>query len=209
MAYVRAWIRTVVGGLLAWGGLVTVGNFWIIAHTQTAIYSDLHQVRPHKYGLVLGTSPKLRDGKDSAFFDQRIAAAALLYQHGKVKHLVLSGTHDRQYYNEPLAMKKALVKLGIPAAVITLDIEGTNTLAAIKRTKKILAIQEMTIITQRFHGYRALYISRHCDIPAWVFAADDASHFSFTRTSFRELLARVKALIDLHVLQKHLLDNDE
>ena len=206
MVYVRAWIKTVLEGLLALGGLVMVWNFWVAARTQTAIYNDIRQVCPSKYGLVLGTSPKHRDGTASGFFDKRVAAAALLYQHGKIKHLVLSGTHDRQYYNEPLAMKKALVKLGIPAAAITLDIEGDSTLASIKRIKKTLGVQEMVIVTQRFHGYRALYVSYHCGIKALVFAAGDDRHASLTRALFRETLARVKALIDLHVLQKHCID---
>ncbi|MEM9417281.1 MAG: ElyC/SanA/YdcF family protein [Bacteroidota bacterium] len=183
-------------------------NLWVIVHTQKALYSSLKQIRPTKYGLVLGTSPRCLNGTVSTLFDKRVATAAWLYQQGKVEHLVLSGTHDRHYYNEPLAMKKILVKQGIPAEAITLDIEGTNTLASIRRAKKILGIKEMVIITQRFHGYRALYISHCCNVKASVFAAGDVAHPIFTRTSFRELLARVKVLIDLHVLHKHRSNSD-
>lgn len=203
MAYVRAWTKTMLGGLLAGGVLVMGCNFWIIAHTQAKVYSALQQVPPSKYGLVLGTSPKRIDGVASVFFDRRVEAAALLYQHGKVQYLVLSGAHDRQYYNEPVAMQKALVKLGVPEEAISLDIEGANTLASIKQAKKFLGNYPLTIITQRFHGYRALYISRYCGLNALVFAAKDTGPFVLTRTLLREFLARVKVLIDLHVLQKH------
>jgi len=203
MAARKTWIKAILGGLLVVVSLLITCNLWVILHTQTAIYSDLQQVGTSPYGLVLGTSPRRIDGTASPFFDKRIETAALLYRQGKVKHLVLSGTHDRQYYNEPLVMKNVLLKLGVPAAAITLDIEGTNTLASIGRAKTILGIQEMIIITQRFHGYRALYTSRQCGVKALVFAAGDAAHPIFTRNSFRELLARVKVLIDLHVLRKH------
>ena len=209
MKHIRRWVRLVLTGLWISMGLITVCNLWIVIHTKAGIGSDLQQVSPRPYGLVLGTSPKQLNGAASAFFGKRVAAAALLYQHGKVKKLILSGTHDRQYYNEPLAMKEALVKLGVPEEAITLDIEGTNTLASITRAKTVLGIQEMIIITQRFHGYRALYISRHCGINASVFAAGEAASSVFSRTLLRELLARVKALIDLHVLQKHRFNNDE
>ena len=40
-------------GLLTLGGLVMVCNFWVAARTQTAIYNDIRQVCPSKYGLVL------------------------------------------------------------------------------------------------------------------------------------------------------------
>jgi SanA protein len=152
---------------------------------------------------VLGTSPTHVNGTSNAFFNKRIEAAASLYQHGKVKLLVLSGTHDRQYYNEPIAMQRALVKLGVPNKAMILDMKGENTLASVKRVKALCGAHKLTIITQRFHGYRALYISRYCGIPALVFAAEDATPFAMIRIWLRESLARVKALIDLHVLHQH------
>lgn len=152
---------------------------------------------------MLGTSPKRVDGSASAFFNKSIEAAASLYQHGKVQLLVLSGTHDLQYYNEPIAMRQAMVKLGVPTKAIILDMKGKNTLASIKRVKALCGAHKMTIITQLFHGYRALYISQCCGIDALVFVEKDATPFALNRTLLRECLARVKALIDLHVLHRH------
>ena len=199
----QVWTKTALGGLLVLLGLIIACNFWVIVHTQEGVYSDIQQVRAQVYGLVLGTSPKRVDGTASAFFNKRIEAAASLYQHGKVQLLVLSGTHDRQYYNEPIAMQTALVKLGVPKKAIILDMKGANTLASIKRVKALCGAHKLIIITQRFHGYRALYISRCCGINALVFVGKDAMPFALTRTLLRECLARVKALIDLHILQKH------
>ncbi len=204
MTKLRLWVILILGGLLVLAGLVIVCSAWIIYRTQSAIYNDLQQVSPSTYGLVLGTSPKRTDGVASVFFNKRIEAAALLYKQGKVQYLILSGTHDRQYYNEPVAMQKALLKRGVPQEAILLDIEGNNTLASIKRAKKVFGLNKLTIITQRFHGYRAMYISHCCGVKAFVFAAENAGPFAITRTLIRELLARVKVLIDLHVLQKHL-----
>ena len=203
MTHLQLWTKTALGGLLVLLGLIIACNFWVIVHTQEGVYSDIQQVRAQVYGLVLGTSPKRVDGTANASFNKRIEAAASLYQHGKVQTLVLSGTHDRQYYNEPIAMRKALVKLGVPKNSMILDMKGSNTLASIKRVKEICGAHKLTIITQRFHGYRALYISRCCGISALVFVEEDATPFAFTRTLLREFLARVKVLIDLHVLHLH------
>lgn len=201
--HLQVWAKTTLGGLLVSLGLVIACNFWIITHTQEAIYSDIQQVSTQVYGLVLGTSPKRVDGTSSAFFNKRVEAAAVLYLHDKVQYLILSGTHDRQYYNEPIAMQAALVKLGVPKKATILDMQGTNTLESIKNAKALCGVNELTIITQHFHGYRALYISQYCGINALVFMEETTTPFTLTRTRLRECLARVKALIDLHVLQKH------
>jgi SanA protein len=203
MAYVRLWTRTALGGLLLLLGMVVACNSWMIVHTQEGVYNDIQQVHAQYYGLVLGTSPKRVDGTASAFFNKRIAAAASLYQNGKVQVLVLSGTCDRQYYNEPLAMQAALVKLGVPPEAMILDMQGRNTLASIKHVKALCGPHKLIIITQRFHGYRALYISQCCGINALVFVEGDAAPFALTRTLLREYFARVKALIDLHMLHEH------
>ncbi len=203
MTHLQLWTKITLGGLLVLLGMIIACNFWVVAHTQRGIYSNIQQVHAQTYGLVLGTSPKRVDGRVSAFFNKRIEAAALLYEHGKVQYLMLSGTHDRQYYNEPIAMQEALVKLGVPKKATILDMEGKNTLASIKRAKALYGVNELTIITQRFHGYRALYISRYCGINTLVFVEEPTMPVAITRTLLREYLARVKALIDLHILQKH------
>ncbi len=203
MTHLQVWTKITLGGLLVLLGMIIACNFWITAHTQKGIYSDIQQVQAQTYGLVLGTSPKRADGTVSAFFNKRIEAAALLYQHGKVQYLILSGTYDRQYYNEPIAMQVALVKLGVPKKATILDMRGKNTLASIKRAKALYGVNALTIITQRFHGYRALYISRYCGIDTLVFVEEAVIPVALTRTLLREYLARVKALIDLHILQKH------
>lgn len=203
MMHLQVWKKITLDVLVVLLGLLLACNCWIITHTQKSIYSDMQQVNAQVYGLVLGTSPKRVDGTSSAFFNKRMEAAALLYLHDKVQYLILSGTYDRQYYNEPIAMQAALAKLGVPKKATILDMQGKNTLESIKNAKAIYGVKKLTIITQHFHGYRALYISQQCGINALVFMEETATPFTLTRTWLRECLARVKALIDLHVLQKH------
>jgi SanA protein len=203
MIHLKVWEKTTLGVLLILLGLVFACNYWIITRTQEAIYSDIQQINAQVYGLVLGTSPKRVGGISNAFFNKRMEAAAVLYLHDKVQYLILSGTHDRQYYNEPIAMQAALVKLGVPKKATILDMQGKNTLESIKNAKALCGINKLTIITQHFHGYRALYISQHFGINALVFMEETTIPFTLTRTWLRECLARVKTLIDLHILQRH------
>lgn len=202
MAYTRTICKAILIGLGGIGGAIFCGNVWVISVPSAAMYKTHHEIPSNQYALVLGTSPKTRDGMSNPFFDGRIKASAQLYEHQKAHFLLLSGSHDRQYYNEPLAMKASLLKLKVPSAAIFLDTKGDNTLAAIKNVKNHWNINQITIVTQQIYAYRALYISQCCDLQAVIFIADGNTHF-FSRAWLREILARIKALIDLHILRKH------
>gem|GEM_PF-4345032 len=97
--------------------------------------------------------------------------AAELYKQGKIVHFIVSGDNRTRYYNEPLEMQKALVKLGVPIAAITLDYAGLRTLDSIVRCKEIFGQDNITIITQPFHSYRALFISDYYDVNAVALVA--------------------------------------
>ena len=98
-------------------------------------------------------------GSPNPFFEKRIETAAELYRIGKIDHFILSGDNRSMYYNEPMAMLKALLKKGVPASAITLDYAGLRTLDSIVRCKQIFGQNKIIIITQPFHSYRALFIS--------------------------------------------------
>jgi SanA protein len=150
--------------------------------------------------LVLGTSNKLRNGSANPYFENRIKAAAQLYREGKVIHFILSGDNRSKYYNEPLRMKKALVSLGVPDSAITLDNAGLRTLDSIVRTKEIFGQDKITIITQPFHSYRALFISNFYKIDAVALVTQNSTNEASLKVYLREYFARTKAILDLYIL---------
>src|SRR3546814_19303808 len=104
--------------------VILLGNRWVINSTDAYIYKDWALMPDNEVGVVLGTSKYLENGKPSPEFRGRIAAAAELYQNGKIKHLIVSGANPDQNYNEPRAMRRELVKVGIPARPIPKDVAG-------------------------------------------------------------------------------------
>jgi SanA protein len=52
-------------------------------------------VEPENAGLVLGTSQLLRGRFRNRYFRNRIAAAAVLFESGKAKYLIVSGNQAR------------------------------------------------------------------------------------------------------------------
>jgi len=179
---------------------VVASNIWVVWSTSDKVFSDYRLLPDNTVALVLGTSNKLTDGSPNPYFENRIKTAASLYKGGKVTHFLLSGDNRSKYYNEPMEMKKALVKQGVPDSVITLDYAGLRTLDSIVRSKEIFGQDKITIITQPFHCNRALFISRFYHIDAVAIQAVEPSPEAMVKVYVREYFARTKAIIDLYVL---------
>jgi SanA protein len=193
--------RFVLWGVVLMIVIVCACNIWIVKSTEGRVYSDLTLLPEHRIALVLGTSYRSVGGGPNPFFQKRIEMAATLYSLGKIDHFILSGDNSSRYYNEPVEMKKALIRQGVPASAITLDYAGLRTLDSVVRSKKIFGQNKITIITQPFHNYRALFISRYYDMDAVAMVADDPAFEQTFKVRFREYLARTKAVLDLYIFK--------
>lgn len=182
-------------GILAINGMIK-------STTAKRIYDSTDNLPEVDVALVLGTSPKLVDGARNLFFEFRMDAAAELFKSGKIKHLLVSGANPSIHYNEPDAMRDALVKRDVPFDAITLDYAGLRTLDSIVRAKHIFGQDRLIIVTQEFHLHRSLYLADHEGIDAVGFEATKVPFNYAKRVYWRELLARVKAFIDLNITDK-------
>ena len=189
--------------MLAFSSMVFIllCNFWVVYFTRQYNFFSIESLPSNDVALVLGTSRSTEKGKENLFFKYRMEATAHLFKEGKIKYIILSGNNDSQYYNEPLDMKKALLSLGVPENVMTLDYAGFRTFDSIVRCKKVFNQDDFTIISQNFHNARALYIARHEGINAISFAAQDVPDGYSLRTLVREYLARPKAVLDVHIFR--------
>ncbi|WP_296623035.1 ElyC/SanA/YdcF family protein [Marivirga sp.] len=179
-------------------------NVFIISKTSTYIYEDINEIPEKEIALVLGTSKRNMKGEANSFFDNRMDAAAELFHKGKVKSLLLSGDNRTRYYNEPNDMKKSLMEKGVPESAISIDTAGLSTIESVYRCSEIFNHQDVAIITQEFHAFRALYISQYYEMDAIAFPAAEVPVYSSTRVTIREFFARPKALLDLYVLKSYL-----
>lgn len=176
-----------------------VCNQTIKKHTAAQIYNEVITIPQNKVGLLLGTSPKLKNGNNNLYFDYRILAAVELYKAGKIKYILISGDNRREEYNEPEEMKKALMQKGVPEKSIYLDYAGFRTLDSVVRAKEVFGQNQLTIISQRFHNERAIYLAEKNGINAIGYNAKDVNAYAGLKTNIRELLARVKMFIDLAI----------
>lgn len=168
-------------------------------HSAAKLYTEITEIPRNNVGLLLGTSPKLKNGKNNLYFDYRILTTVNLYNAGKINYILISGDNRKRGYNEPEEMKNALLQKGIPENVVYLDYAGFRTLDSVVRAKEIFGQSRFTIISQRFHNERAIYLANSYGIDAIGFNAKDVDVYNGMKTQIRELLARVKMFLDLAI----------
>jgi len=170
----------------------------ITRSTDKQLYSTVEKIPSNRVGLVLGTSIQLKNGKFNPYFVYRMEAAAELYHSGKIEFLIVSGDNHIKGYDEPKDMELYLNDLGVPSTQIIKDYAGFRTFDSVIRAKKVFGQTKLTIISQKFHNQRALFICNNNNIEAIAFNAKDV--FNTPRNSIREYLAKFKAVLDVFVL---------
>lgn len=160
------------------------------------IYTSVLKIPYNKVGLLLGTSRTIADGRINLFYAYRILAAVELIRAEKIKYLIISGDNGRTEYNEPEAMRSDLIKAGVDSTIIFLDYAGFRTFDSIKRLKEIFGQDSVTVISQKFHNERAIYIAGEEGITAIGYNAREVGARDGLRTMIRERLARVKVFLD-------------
>jgi len=177
--------------------LIITADYYVQSSVQSKLYKDIKAIPYNKVGLVLGTVKLLKNGNLNRYYQYRIDAAAKLFKAGKIKFVLVSGDNSKEGYDEPTDMKEDLIKKGVPEDRIFLDYAGFRTLDSVVRSKAVFGQKSITVISQKFHNERAVFIANRKAIDAIGFEAQDVSIRAGLIVQFREKLARVKVLIDL------------
>lgn len=172
-------------------------NSFVTDKTSHLLFSSVEEVPFNRVGLLLGTSKHLTDGRLNLYYKYRLKAAVKLYKSHKIEYLLISGDNGSIYYDEPTTFKNDLIRAGVPQEKIYMDYAGFRTLDSIVRCNKIFGQESITVISQPFHNARAVYLASHHEISAVGYNAKDVSNYFGLKTRMREMLARVKMMLDL------------
>lgn len=203
--------RIILGKQLAWGmtcaavllsfvvGFIIWNDHRITMRTQGRIFTDVESVPHRPVALLLGTSKYARRHVN-LFYIHRVEAAAKLFLAGAVRAILVSGDNAQRAYNEPAMIKRDLIRRGVPAGFITLDYAGFRTLDSVVRAKAVFGQAALIVVSQRFHCERAIYLGDALGVDLIGFAVPDLNGPSAAKIRRREVLARAKAFLDVHVL---------
>lgn len=176
-------------------------NLWVVISTADQVVKTADLAPEGRTALILGTSYNTTEGTSNPFFTARIATAVELYKNNIVNDFILSGSAT-QYYNEPKAMAKSLEQAAVPTNILHFDTLGVRTLASIVRCKEVYDKQKIIIVTQKFHTYRALFISNYYGLEAIAVPTVGIKSKGKLGILLREILARPLAVLDLYILNR-------
>lgn len=166
-------------------------------NAKSKMYVSVKEVPKNKVGLLLGTVKYLSNGNVNLYYKYRLQAVFKLYKSNKIEFIIVSGDNSTENYDEPTDFKNDLIRLGVPENKIFLDYAGFRTLDSIVRVKEIFGQEAVTIISQKFHNERAIYLAEHFKIKAIGFNAKGISGRYGIKVKLREYLARVKVFVDI------------
>ncbi len=183
---------------------VIIVNFAVVDSTEDNIYS--HDAIPtmasrgdkYDYILVFGCGVK-GDGSLTDMLRDRVKVGAELYFSGISDKIIMSGDRSGESYDEPIAMKKYAVELGVPQENIICDYEGYSTHESVDRFEELYGESSVILVSQKYHLNRALYIAHEQGVYKSVAVEADLDTYRKQKIyEIREILARFKDVIFLN-----------
>jgi SanA protein len=187
----------IIGLIIIITTYIFIADFIVTKSSDKFLYSEVNTVPRNKVGVLLGTSKYLKNGSINEYWQNRIDACVDLYKSGKISAIIVSGDNSHREYDEPTDMKNELIKRGVADSAIYLDYAGFRTFDSMIRANKVFGQDSFTVISQKFHNQRAVYIARHFNINAIGFNAKDVSAYNGFKTKVREKIARGRLFIDM------------
>jgi SanA protein len=142
-----------------------------------------------------------RDGQPSPVLRDRVATAVQLYFEGKVQKILMSGDNRFVDYNEPGAMKRYALSLGVPEEDIVLDYAGRRTYDTCYRARHIFGVRQAILVTQRFHLPRAIFTCNGLGVESVGVIADQRTYSRYAHRFWRirEIPATAMAFVDVFI----------
>ena len=169
-------------------------NFYVILSTKKRIVSgDSELLTDIDYIVILGAG--IRRGKPSPMLEDRLKTGISLYNNDISNKILITGDHMNDDYDEVTVMKNYLLEHGIPEEDIITDNYGISTYDSIYRVKNVYKSNKVVIVSQRYHLYRALFLSDNLDLESYGVEADLRYYYGQWYREIREILARNKDFI--------------
>lgn len=200
---IRRFLKFLRRLLVALGIVGTLGV--ILPRIVTSFYSinRIYQTEdaPQKRLAIVFGAGLRRDGTPTAILRDRVETAADLFFTGKVEKLLMSGDNRFLEYNEPESMRQYALSLDVPDEAIAMDYAGRRTYDTCYRAKEIFAVDDVLLVTQKFHLPRALFLCNALGLEAAGVEANTRRFWSVSLLIWntRELLATAGAFLDVFV----------
>ena len=176
--------------------LVLSINFYVVGIAKNKMIKDNDYSLLKDVDCILILGAGIWGDKPSPMLQDRLDEGVKLYKEGIASKIIMSGDHGREEYDEVNIMKEYAIEQGVPSEDIFMDHAGFSTYESIYRAKEIFDADNIVIVTQEYHLYRALYIADKLNINAYGVNSDPRKYSGQTFRELREILARNKDFIN-------------
>jgi len=176
--------------------LVLSINFYVVGIAKNKMIKDNDYSLLKDVDCILILGAGIWGDKPSPMLQDRLDEGIKLYNEGIVPKIIMSGDHGREGYDEVNIMKEYAIEQGVPSEDIFMDHAGFSTYESIYRAKEIFDADNIVIVTQEYHLYRALYIADKLNINAYGVNSDPRKYSGQTFRELREILARNKDFVN-------------
>lgn len=166
-------------------------NIYVISVTKSKIKLQ-EEIDFENIDCIIVLGAGIRGEKPSPMLEDRLLTSIDLYKQNVSKKIIVSGDHGRENYDEVNVMKQYLIDKGIPSEDIFMDHAGFSTYDSIYRAKAIFEAKNVIIVTQKYHLYRSIYISKKLGLNAYGISSSRREYQNQTKRDIREIAARVK-----------------
>ena len=162
-------------GLGIAGGLVAVAfagmlgsNAWVAHATAGRAYASATEAPSRNVAIVPGA--RVDNGKPAVHLEARLKTALMLYQGGRVKKILVSGT-ETTAAPETSVMSRWLRERGVDPADIMVDAGGSRTRETMDRAADVFDVRDAVVCTQDVNAARSVYLAQAAGIDAVAVAA--------------------------------------
>lgn len=188
----KAVIFVVLGIVLLIGIAAVSLSVYMVKATEKSVFTADTFKNDEKADCILILGAGVKDGKPKPMLRDRLLAGIELYKSGAAKKIIMSGDHGRADYDEVNVMRSFAIEQGVRAEDIFLDHAGFSTYDSVYRAKNIFGAENIIIVSQKYHLYRALYISEKLDVKAAGVSANLNTYGGQLKRDIREIIARDK-----------------
>lgn len=188
----KAVIFVVLGIVLLIGIAAVSLSVYMVKATEKNIFTADTFKNDEKADCILILGAGVKDDKPKPMLRDRLLTGIELYKSGAAEKIIMSGDHGRADYDEVNVMRAFALEQGVSAEDIFLDHAGFSTYDSVYRAKNIFGAENIIIVSQKYHLYRALYISEKLDVKAAGVSADLNSYGGQLKRDIREIIARDK-----------------
>lgn len=189
--YFRIFLYLVIIGLLA---IVSI-NYYLTSSTKTKIYYSVKKFPKNDVGIIFGAG--INGDQPSKYLKDRLDAGIMLWKAKRINKILLSGDNGREEYDELTVMKNYCYDHGVDTTKIFIDYAGFDTYSTMYRAKHIFKIKRATLISQKYHLNRAIYIGNQLGVKSVGFSANKGEYLGYKYVQFRECLSRCKSFFDV------------